>query len=714
MNYLNYLLEDSCDGTKVIADTIYRRALVTPKKGLALIADTGAGKTTLCFYILNKLHKMGYNVALAVPFRTLALNKELVANNEGFAVDFGKKVASFHGKPVLTTYDSFAAHLNDYDYVVVDEPQVMLEQAPIRGNAIAELLRGNAKMIFTTSTPYLFDTMFDLEVIKFERIDHVNDRTIEIYQTNKDTSSIIEYINSNHSKDYTEFIRINNKAEINLIAEVLIAAGNTVAVSYSEEDNILAEVNKDYISKGYSIEDIKRGIFLNADYVLHTSVLDNGADVDVNRRIIMHALGNRTKTKHEVKRQNIHPNNAKQLVGRVRRATLKELGQDEVILRLYGNYGMLNAFDTSLAGTYDSHLLFKKENHVLEEFNTLYKYPEEFNQVDYTQMLKELWLNVIDKGELIMANAKRFKAVRHSTVLKYLNQSKSYNKLHTTPEDLKGTHFNMDGSEVDNYFTLELPDSFDTDYFLRPSERVLAEQIIQSLHDAKKLGISANGFLFNTTKTRYDSFTKIVEACKYAKKGTGRLGEALNKAFKEGQMSMETYQSFQSEQDLIRALFVEYFNVPKRKFSNSTLKNIKLGNYSENMPICIQDILGKLKYLESKLNQSRAIVKVHTEALEEQRKISSSQQHINFNNTNVSNSLKTLSNSFEITFSEEQLNYIEATTEHTSTDDYKSERNRLKLLQIENELLDNRIIMSDEVFRTRNQHLRHKSNYLNY
>ena len=61
----------------------------------------------------------------------------------------------------------------------------------------------------------------------------------------------------------------------------------------------------------------------------------------------------------------------------------------------------------------------------------------------------------------------------------------------------------------------------------------------------------------------------------------------------------------------ISGIISEYFNVPRVKFKNKTLKNIKLGNYSESMPICIQDILGKLKYLELKLNQSRIVVNEH-------------------------------------------------------------------------------------------------------
>lgn len=73
---------------------------------------------------------------------------------------------------------------------------------------------------------------------------------------------------------------------------------------------------------------------------------------------------------------------------------------------------------------------------------------------------------------------------------------------------------------------------------------------------------------------------------------------------------------------------------------------------------------------------------------------------------NTSKGLESLSNSLEIASIEEQLNYTESTTEYTSTDDYKEEKRRIKLQQLENELLDGRIMMNDEVFMTLNQYLK--------
>ena len=544
-------------------------------KDLLIVADTSAGKTTLSNDLIADFSKDGQRSALVAPLQSI-VNSKKGSHDE---IDFGFGNFFIMGNEMtenalFSVYNSIAdSHLlKDLEYLFVDETQVIISQANIRGRVNGKLLDSDCTKVFLTGTELMIPQALGCDVLYLDRAEpNTKRRIVKHYEVTGNDLEILDQVEKHDKGHSTKIIRINNKKSIQTFAGILKTHGHTVATYYSfDSEEAYLEENKEYLLFN-ELEDLRAGIFNNVDFVLCTPSLDSGVDIVCDRTVYLYAIG-----RQDAERDNVrlmpHPIDVKQFSARNR--------AQEVI-----NVYVLGRFDGSAEVTYDYYegkdAMFEyMREHALDTMGYLKLCAEEYSKAEYNDMesyvdlLKYYGLEVINKGSLDTVQGINIRLRSNLTVLRHLYLSQQYDLIQQSE-----TYFiehNDDSHKVVYDLGIDLEGTMDRDseMIIRPSDVVQFEEVARYIVDASNYGINLSPFI-NAREFKLEKLKDIIECVKYLSKDT-ILGRAIRRAIKEGSISKSDLYMLETSEATITTFLRMYFKVSTQAFSRDEIKNIKI------------------------------------------------------------------------------------------------------------------------------------------
>lgn len=567
-------------------------------RDLLIVSDTGSGKTKLAIDLSVELVKDNIETGIAVPLQSIVKSKD--GSNDLMDFGSGRHFTDYNSltkNAFFTVYNTFScsAKIKTTEYLFVDEPQTLIQQANIRGVVNAELIDSSATKVYLTGTEFMLPQALGCDVIYLERrIPSTKKRIVKCYTSNDTDESIILKITEHNKGVCTKVVRVNDKKVITKMAGQLKHMGYSVATYYSadSEESYMLE-NKDYLLNN-DYEDLRKGIFNDVDFVLCTSAMDSGVDMECNRELFLYCIG---RYDYERKSRIMpHPVDVKQFSARPR---LQEVVSVYVIGKFYsstnitidfyeGQDQLFKAIESSTIDSLD----------YLGRLNKMYQAPEYNTSASWTEMLLHWNIEVEHKGFLDTIDGIKISLRRDIQILKHMRVSEQYPRIIrkgnpiriVSPNEGNINHTYELGIDLD---ALESDDTF----IYRPSDYVQIEALTSYVVEASELGISLEPFLTGG-KFKTESMRSIID-CVNAIKMDNILGLAIKKIIREGIISKDELRLLEGEAAKLESFLKRYFKVNRNAFNRAEFKNIIVKGLKDTDKMPPTELIEYLKDVES-------------------------------------------------------------------------------------------------------------------
>jgi len=564
-------------------------------RDILFVSDTGSGKTTLAMLLANDFVKEQIETGIVVPLQSIVKSKE----GSNAEMDFGSgKYFTLHNEltnnSYFTVYNTFSNSdkVKTTEYLFVDEPQVLIQQANIRGVVNADIIDSNATKIYLTGTPFMLPQALGCDIVYLEREEPSTlQRIVKCYTSNDTDESIIIKI-AEHAKGIcTKVIRINDKKVITKMAGQLKSMGKTVATYYSADSKEAYLLENEAYLLDNDFEDLRKGIFNNVDFVLCTSALDSGVDLVCDREFFLYCIG-----RYDYERDTRlmpHPVDVKQFSARPRK-------QKVINVFCIGKFlSSTNTTSTHWEGQ-EAYFSILKGNSIdtfgyLKLLNQLYQALEYNDSASWTENLESLGMQVQHKGFLETIDGIKISLRRDLQVLKHLKQSKQYTEIiHANTPMLITADNNKASFTYKLGIDLESMSENPEDYVYTPASDVQIEELATYVRDASVLGVDLQSFL--TERALKTKELKSVIDCLDSINRETLLGVAMRKTMKEGSISKEDLRLLEGEGSKLKTFLNTYFSINRNSFTQNDVKTVYISGLKKNS-IVIPVVL--IEYLEA-------------------------------------------------------------------------------------------------------------------
>ena len=558
-------------------ELIRNRIELAKKEGrdLLIVSDTDSGKTTLAMQLSNDFVKEQIETGIVVPLQSIVASKE----GSDKLMDFGSggyftMSNEMTGNAYFTVYNTFSNSnkTKSTEYLFVDEPQVLIQQANIRGVVNAKILESNATKIYLTGTPFMLPEALGCDVVYLEREEPTSkSRVVKCYTSNDNDESIIFKILEHKKGICTKVIRINDKKVITKMAGQLKSMGKTVVTYYSadSEEAYLLE-NKDYLMDN-TFEDLRKGVFNDVDFVLCTSALDSGVDLVCDRELFLYCIGRYDRQRDT--RLMPHPVDVKQFSARPRK-------QQIVNVYCIGHFeGSTSITSTHFEGQEDYFSSVRGNSidtlQYLQILSETYRNSEYNDSISWSEQLENLGIAVEHKGFLDAMDGIKISLRLDLQVIIHLKKSSQFGDI--VQKRFSSRIVSPDGEYAYHKYELgidleELSDVSE-DSIYKPTSLVQIEELATYVRKASEFGVDLKPFY--TDKFRTKKLKEIIHCLSSIGRDTD-LGLAISKIIKEGSISKSSVRLLEGDGDMLETFLKTYFIVNRNAFNQDEIKEIRV------------------------------------------------------------------------------------------------------------------------------------------